>query len=487
MNGPKVPRRTAVLSLAGFVIVVVLLHVIGKAGPLSSLPHARWPIASKGPAATYDKFLAHPSEAAALPLVSSIASFGLSRPPSEPVTVSICAIPTHEEQYLPEWLTWHRLIGVERFYLFDNSPSVRMRRLLRPWIEEGSVVLFDLFYPDGTDIGSVYQQDALRMCESFVLPNTSWASHHDVDEFLLVDAPGWSPPIPTVTRPVPESNRSSSAAERAGDALASSWSYPLHERFRNLLNRATCVPLLRLPFQNYGLHDLPLDGYITEEQTVRDKTPANFHTYGKMFVHAGGDPEKGGWMGPHSCKMPTGTVILDSQGKEFRFDRGSYPYDGLPLPQEALFLVHYVQRSLKDCEHKFQVVSGTPHDWRTRDGLDGCARNYVPRDEELDDAAARRALEVLPRGELLVQRPEAWRQLFTRDTSARDSWQGRMTRAILSDWRARSGGRRPEEGWWWEHGDDASEERLERLDGVYTIRDVRGATAPKAVLSEVSV
>lgn len=206
--------------------------------------------------------------------------------------------------------------------------------------------------------------------------------------------------------------------------------------------------------------------------------------------------------------MPTGTVILDSQGKEFRFDRGSYPYDGLPLPQEALYLVRecgswrrgrvrvahstgsptdYVQRSLKDCEHKFEVVSGTPHDWRTRDGLDGCARNYVPTDEELKEPAARQALEALPRGELLVQRPKAWRQLFTRDTSARDSWQGRMTRAILSDWRARSGERRVEEGWWWESGDAASEARLERLAGVFTIRDVRAATAPNAVLLDVSV
>ena len=104
-------------------------------------------MASQDPAASYHAFLAHPSEAAALPLVSSIASFGQAKPASEPVTVSICAIPTHEEQYLPEWLTWHRLIGVERFYLFDNSPSLRMRRLLRPWIEEGTVVVFDLFYP----------------------------------------------------------------------------------------------------------------------------------------------------------------------------------------------------------------------------------------------------------------------------------------------------------------------------------------------------
>lgn len=136
---------------------------------------------------------------------------------------------------------------------------------------------------DGTDIGSVYQQDALRMCESFVLPNTSWASHHDVDEFLLVDAPGWSSPIPTTASSIPLSNRSTTAFATQ-EASGRSWYYPLHERFRDLLNRATCVPLLRLPFQNYGLHDLPLDGFITEVQTVRDKTPPNFHTYGKVSL-----------------------------------------------------------------------------------------------------------------------------------------------------------------------------------------------------------
>lgn len=204
--------------------------------------------------------------------------------------------------------------------------------------------------------------------------------------------------------------------------------------------------------------------------------------------------------------MPPGTVILDAHGKDFKYERGAYPYDGLPLPQEALYLVRewrpfpginscrsdpptcadYVQRSLEDCERKFHVVSGTPHDWRTRDGLDGCTRNYVPTDEELHDPEARRLLEALPRGELLVQRPDAWRQLFIRDTSVRDSWQGRMTRAILSDWRARSGKRSLAEGWFWEHGEDASDDRLERLAGVYSIRDVRSATAPNAVLSDVS-
>lgn len=134
---------------------------------------------------------------------------------------------------------------------------------------------------EGTDIGSVYQQDALRMCEAFVLSNTSWASHHDVDEFLMVDAPGWSSPIPTVVASPAESADSSPASSK-DTIISSTWRYPLHERFQTSLDRATCVPLLRLPFQNYGLRELPLDEYITDRQTARDRVPANFHTYGKV-------------------------------------------------------------------------------------------------------------------------------------------------------------------------------------------------------------
>lgn len=127
---------------------------------------------------------------------------------------------------------------------------------------------------DGTDIGSVYQQDALRMCETFVLPNTSWASHHDVDEFLMVDAPGWTSPIPTPRR------LSQDASDPSSPSIA--WQYPMHLRFSDLLSKATCVPLLRVPFQNYGLRRLSADDSVIARQTVRDHLEPNYHTYGKV-------------------------------------------------------------------------------------------------------------------------------------------------------------------------------------------------------------
>lgn len=121
----------------------------------------------------------------------------------------------------------------------------------------------------------MYQNHVLRLCERDVLPVVPWASHHDVDEFLLADAPGWTTPLPSPLEP------NSTDVDDLAPA-ASAWTYPLHARFEALLGQATCVPLLRLPFQNYGVQDVERDEFITELQTVRDKVVPDFHTYGKV-------------------------------------------------------------------------------------------------------------------------------------------------------------------------------------------------------------
>jgi hypothetical protein len=35
--------------------------------------------------------------------------------------LSICAIFRHEAPYLREWIEFHKLIGAERFFLYDNG------------------------------------------------------------------------------------------------------------------------------------------------------------------------------------------------------------------------------------------------------------------------------------------------------------------------------------------------------------------------------
>lgn len=66
-----------------------------------------------------------------------------------------------------------------------------------------------------------------------------------------------------------------------------------------------------------------------------------------------------------------------------------------------------------------------------------------------------------------------------RDTRARDSWQGRMTRGVLEEWRRVGGERATREGrWYWELGDDASDERLEALEGIVSIKGIGRVLPP---------
>jgi hypothetical protein len=62
---------------------------------------------------------------------------------------------------------------------------------------------------------------------------------------------------------------------------------------------------------------------------------------------------------------------------------------------------------------------------------------------------------------------------MVRDERAAGSWQGRMTRAVLEEWRDRGGRRSEREGrWWWEF--EGSDEALKEMRGVIVVEDVFG-------------
>ena len=63
-----------------------------------------------------------------------------SRRSSAPeVYLAIGMIYRNEAPYLAEWLEFHRLVGVERFYLYDNESEDDHLEVLAPYIEEGIV------------------------------------------------------------------------------------------------------------------------------------------------------------------------------------------------------------------------------------------------------------------------------------------------------------------------------------------------------------
>jgi hypothetical protein len=94
------------------------------------------------------------------------------------VQLAICAIFRDEARHLPEWVTFHRLVGVERFYLYDNRSSDDWRGALAPELAAGVAEVID--WPE--DHG---QLSAYADCLERHRTDTRWIAFIDIDEFLF--------------------------------------------------------------------------------------------------------------------------------------------------------------------------------------------------------------------------------------------------------------------------------------------------------------
>lgn len=101
-----------------------------------------------------------------------------------PYTLSACTIFQDEANYLREWIEFHRLVGIEHFYLYDNNSSDDYLTILQPYIDEGIVDLFDWPSPEHED-WTPYQEKAYNHCIHYCTGQTQWLAVIDTDEFLV--------------------------------------------------------------------------------------------------------------------------------------------------------------------------------------------------------------------------------------------------------------------------------------------------------------
>ena len=92
--------------------------------------------------------------------------------------LSIGAIYRNEARYMPEWIEFHRLLGVERFFLFNNRSTDDHLEVLAPYMEEGTVVWHDWPMFPG-------QREAYEQCLADHRHDARWIAFIDLDEFLF--------------------------------------------------------------------------------------------------------------------------------------------------------------------------------------------------------------------------------------------------------------------------------------------------------------
>lgn len=93
--------------------------------------------------------------------------------------LSVCAIMKDEAPYLIEWLEFHKIVGVERFYLYNNNSTDNTLDIVQPYVQSGEVVLHDWpFSPK-------QQASAYEHCLEEYQQESEWITFLDLDEFLF--------------------------------------------------------------------------------------------------------------------------------------------------------------------------------------------------------------------------------------------------------------------------------------------------------------
>lgn len=95
--------------------------------------------------------------------------------------LSICAMFKNKGRYLREWIEFHRLVGVEHFFLYNNLSDDNYLSILKYYVDRGIVTLRD--WPESWKKGT--QTNVYRDCLDQYGNKSRWIAFIDLDEFLF--------------------------------------------------------------------------------------------------------------------------------------------------------------------------------------------------------------------------------------------------------------------------------------------------------------
>ncbi len=101
-------------------------------------------------------------------------------------TLAITCIFSDCAKYMKEWIEFHRLVGVSKFYLYNNLSKDDYKSVLQPYVDQGIVELYEWSFTwskpgEFEPIKHSAYRDALTRAQSKV----QWLAVIDSDEFLV--------------------------------------------------------------------------------------------------------------------------------------------------------------------------------------------------------------------------------------------------------------------------------------------------------------
>ena len=98
--------------------------------------------------------------------------------------VCLVAILKEEEPFLDEWILYHKMIGIDHFFLYDDDPAFPLTQFLKPHSEY--VTIINWHNQDKLIEGKLNQTKAYAHAVINFALNFKWVTFIDADEFIVL-------------------------------------------------------------------------------------------------------------------------------------------------------------------------------------------------------------------------------------------------------------------------------------------------------------
>lgn len=215
-----------------------------------------------------------------------------------------------EAAHMIEWIEYHRMVGFEHFYLYDNNSTDNPRPILDHYVREGLVTLHNYTGNlSGKPLGEMVAKPdyPLRHVYSTYADESEWIAHLDLDEFLVVRDP---------------------EGRGIGQILDA------------YFKKADVVTATWVMFGSSG-HYFEPEGLVTENYTLRaelHKNGTNRHVKSIVRPHC-----VLRWANPHKPFTKPGSVYMHADGKVSSTSQ-DHPFE--EAKEAMLNVFHYHAKSL---------------------------------------------------------------------------------------------------------------------------------------------
>jgi hypothetical protein len=99
-------------------------------------------------------------------------------------TICLAAILRDEEPFLDEWLVYHKMIGIDHFFLYDDAPELPLQKLLQPHAAYVTVIPWHFMHEERP--GRNRQTKAYLHAVEEYGAGFEWITFIDGDEFIVL-------------------------------------------------------------------------------------------------------------------------------------------------------------------------------------------------------------------------------------------------------------------------------------------------------------